>query len=150
MRANRGFTLIEVLIVVSIIAMLFTISWPALNKARLKVREAKLRADLDAVRRAYQACKNDTGGIGPSSLNDLTSATPPAWGYLDLGTGRGWPGVAIKPGDWNGPYIKKIPRDEINNTGLAWNSGIARATNTSPIWLPSGAISSDGTAYNTW
>lgn len=150
MRAKSGFTLIESLIVISILSMLTAIVWPSLHKARIQTQEAKLRADLEAVRRAYQACKNDTGGIGPRTLADLTSETPPAVGFLDLGTGRGWPLVAIPPGTWNGPYISKIPIDNVNKRAFAWNSTISRATNQSPIWINSTAISSDGTPYNTW
>lgn len=150
MRAKSGFTLIESLVTMSIIGMLMTIVWPTLHKARIKTQEAKLRADLEAVRRAYQASKNDTGGIGPRSLTDLTSATPPSHGYLDLGTGRGWPLVPIPTGSWRGPYINQIPNDNIHNRSFAWNSGIAKATNDSPIWINSSALSSDGTPYNTW
>lgn len=43
---NRGFTLIEMLIVVAIIGILGTIAYPSYNESALKSRRAEAQADL--------------------------------------------------------------------------------------------------------
>lgn len=150
MRKGRAFTLVEVMIVVLITGALMAVVMPSLTKARQRASETKLRGDLEALRRAYEACKVDTLGIGPPSIEALASANAPSWGWMDLGTGRGWVQRPIEAGHWNGPYIREMPVSRVPGVSFTYNSNIGRETNQSPIWLSSGSVSIDGTPYNTW
>jgi prepilin-type N-terminal cleavage/methylation domain-containing protein len=79
--AARGFSLVELLMVVSILGILSTISVPILMSARVRAVDAKALASLRAVSSAEYAFYANNGHFG--SLADL--ASPPLHGmrYLD-------------------------------------------------------------------
>jgi prepilin-type N-terminal cleavage/methylation domain-containing protein len=82
-KAKQGFTLIELLVVISIIGLLSTLAMVALNNARIRSRDAKRLADMNAVSTAMQlyaesnasgftgACKDSNGNAIalPTQLN---------------------------------------------------------------------------------
>ena len=76
MRRQRGFTLIEVLIVVVLVVVLASIALPTYRNSVLRAREATLREDLFRMRDAIDQHYADKGKY-PASLDDLVSA-----GYL--------------------------------------------------------------------
>lgn len=59
--ASKGFTLIELLVVVTIIAFLAVIGAAAFGNVQKNARDAKRRADVDAVSKALEANKNADG-----------------------------------------------------------------------------------------
>jgi general secretion pathway protein G len=73
---ERGFTIIELLIVLIVVAILAMIVVPRLMGAGREAREARLRADLRALRSAVQIFRADMGGH-PSKLDELLRHTPP-------------------------------------------------------------------------
>ena len=65
-RAQRGFTLLELLVVMTIIGILAAIAVPALRDSPKRAREATLRADLFTFRSVIDQYKGDKGEYPPS------------------------------------------------------------------------------------
>lgn len=70
LRDDKGFTLLELMIVVAIIGILATIAQPMFKTAVLKSREAALKENLFNLRSVLDQYCADTGSY-PDSLNDL-------------------------------------------------------------------------------
>lgn len=66
----RGFTLVELLIVMTIIGILASISVPSYKRSLIKARETVLMEDLYQIRRATDAYYADHAAY-PESLEDL-------------------------------------------------------------------------------
>ena len=75
-RSDSGFTLIELIIVVSIIGILASIAVPAMQNAPIKARESVIRADLYQMRSCIDQHLADKG-VYPESLQGLIDS-----GYL--------------------------------------------------------------------
>jgi general secretion pathway protein G len=75
-KASRGFTLLELMIVMAIILILATIGAGRFEQSLVRAHEAALKQDLFVMRNAIQQYTLDKEAA-PSSLDDLVSA-----GYL--------------------------------------------------------------------
>lgn len=71
-RAQRGFTLIELMVVMAIVVILMTIAAGKFQQMVTRAREATLASDLKVMRQAIQDYTRDKE-CGPSSLDDLVS-----------------------------------------------------------------------------
>jgi general secretion pathway protein G len=71
--ASRGFTLLELMIVISIIVILAVIAMPQYQKTITHARETVLRDDLYQLRKAIDLYAADKGKL-PQSLDELVSA----------------------------------------------------------------------------
>jgi len=72
---KKGFTIIELLTSITIIAILVGILIPALNLARNTARQAKQKAQFASISQAIMTFKNDMGYYPPSGWDATT--TPP-------------------------------------------------------------------------
>ena len=70
---SRGFTLLELMIVISIIVILAMIAMAQYNKTVLAAKEATLREDLFTMRKMIDQYAADKGKL-PQSLEDLKTA----------------------------------------------------------------------------
>lgn len=128
-RKDRGFTLIELMVVISIILILISIAVPIYNQSILRAKEAVLRQDLFAMRSVIDQYTMDKGKA-PQSLEDLIQAG----------------------------YLKEIPKDPFTNGRDTWQvvtedvllSVDQNEPGISDVHSGSNATGSDGTAYNTW
>ena len=59
---KRGFTLIELLTAMVIIGILASIALASYTNAQQKSRDSRRKTDLDAIKKALELAKNDTGG----------------------------------------------------------------------------------------
>jgi prepilin-type N-terminal cleavage/methylation domain-containing protein len=85
MRNRRGFTLVEIMIVVAIIALLAAIAIPNLLRARLNANESAAIAAMQTLSTAAQSYRSANPGY-PVNLFALSSDTPP---YIDSVLGSG-------------------------------------------------------------
>ncbi len=128
-RSDRGFTLIELMIVISLILILVSISIPAYNQSILRAKESVLKQDLFQLRSLISQYTLDKQKA-PQSLDDLVQAG----------------------------YIKQIPNDPMTGSNSTWTveqedslmSVDQQDPGISDVHSGAEQISSDGTAYNTW
>ncbi len=93
-RLQRGFTLLELMIVLVIIGLLAGIIGPNLFKNLEKSEKTTARAQIDAFTKAIDQYRLDTGNYPDKTAGLQALSVAPA-------------GVQ----NWNGPYLKKIPLD---------------------------------------
>jgi prepilin-type N-terminal cleavage/methylation domain-containing protein len=77
MKVNKGFTIIEVLVVIAIIAILTTLIFPSLNNMKKKNRDAERIADISSIQLglALYYSQHPTRGY-PKDINDNSDFSP--------------------------------------------------------------------------
>jgi prepilin-type N-terminal cleavage/methylation domain-containing protein len=99
MRKSKAFTLIELLIVISIIGVLLALSVFGLQGARESARDGRRKSDLESIRSGIEAYKSDCNAY-PSSL--------PAVGAALVGNGSTPTCLGTNT------YISQMPGDPLN------------------------------------
>ena len=82
-RSRAGFTLIEILLVVTIISLLAGIVAVSIPKYNMKARIAKAKADIDSIGVGIQSYLLDTGKY-PASMDALTQGDDPIIASIPL------------------------------------------------------------------
>ena len=126
---SRGFTLIELMIVISLILILVSISVPAYNTSILRAKESVLLQNLFTLRSLISQYTLDKQKA-PQSLEDLVTAG----------------------------YIKQIPIDPFTGKNDSWTveqeeyslSVDQQETGITDVHSGSALTSSSGTAYSSW
>src|ERR1700683_4995224 len=125
---SSGFTLLEMMIVISIMVILIAIAMPIYSQSVLRSREAVLRNDLFEMRSLISQYTLDKQKA-PQSLDDLVT----------------------------GGYIKMVPKDPMTNEAnweVVQEDVLLAVDQQDPgitdVKSASSASASDGTAYSTW
>jgi type IV pilus assembly protein PilA len=74
---NQGFTLVEIMIVVAIIALLAAIAIPNLLRAKISANDALAKSTLRSLSTASETYATANTGEYPSNITSLTGAVPP-------------------------------------------------------------------------
>ena len=125
---NRGFTLIEIMVVISIMLILLSVAMPIYSHSLTREREHNLRQNLNTLNRVITQYTLDKQAA-PKSLEDLVQAK----------------------------YIKAIPQDITGSTDT-WqveeDESIMSLEQTEPgitgVHSGSNQTASDGTTYSSW
>jgi general secretion pathway protein G len=126
---QRGFTLIEMIIVCAIIAILLGVAVPVYKLHLLHAHEAVLKQDLHTMREAIDQYTQDKMKA-PQGLEDLVSAG----------------------------YMHAIPQDPITHETATWQITMEEVmqsldqtqTGITDVHSGSTLTSTEGTPYNTW
>ncbi len=106
---RKGFTVIELLVVMVIIAMLAAMLLPALRKARAKAARDKARNEMAAIASAIVTAKHDIGYyVRICDLSDASPGSGQTYVYFNTGTQEDDTSVEseITAGHpWDGPYM---------------------------------------------
>ena len=73
----QGFTLVEIMIVVAIIALLAAIAIPNLLRAKVAANDALAKATVRSISTASEAYATANNGNYPLAITSLVNATPP-------------------------------------------------------------------------
>ena len=140
-RRRRGFTLVELLVVIVVLAVLAAIVLPKFMDSSRRSKEAALRSDLKLLRNAVGLFQTDTGSY-PLSLADLAATAAPAKGYDATGAQQN-----ITVADWHGPYLQAVPTDPIGGAAFTY---VTTSPNVGKVTSSTAGNGLDGTAYSTW
>lgn len=126
-RAEQGFTLIELMIVLTIMGILLAIAQPNLKITIIRAKEAVLKEDLFQIRDALDQYYADNAKY-PETLEELINSDDPSRSYL-----RDLPKDPFtRAPDW----ITVAPEGD--------EGGVFDVHSASPL------VAVDGTPYNTW
>ncbi len=113
---NRGFTLIEMLVVIAIISILIGIGINTFTIAQKKARDAQRQAALADLKKALEAYYIDHGSYPPMPPGPLVWATSAPDEASTNGNHNGGDWI---PGLVAGGYISKLPKDPSGGVGIA-------------------------------
>lgn len=125
LKNEKGFTLIELMIVVTIIGILATLSEPSFRQAIVKAREAALKKDLYIFRDVIDQYYADNGAYPPSLQELITKG-----------------------------YVRTIPVDPFTKTSDTWVEvmveGDGKETGAYDVKSGSDIVGTNNVPYNQW
>lgn len=148
---RKGFTLIEMLVVLLIIAVLAVVVLPRIMNARRRAKDEATRQTLAQLNTAVEEFEADLNCY-PTSLDDLFTRV--AAGYAGVGiAGTATTVVSVSDADtlWRGPYFMKataLPPVPLNQG--SWTL-VTTFANLGKVSITGVTIkASDGTYYTDW
>lgn len=114
---NRAFSLIEIIIVVTILGVLSALVLPSFQGHVAKAREATAKDNLKVVRTQIELYKLEHGGVPPGYINGAGAAEALlALQFTATSSETGAVSPSTVPAGIyvNGPYLKKLPINPFN------------------------------------
>lgn len=118
MKRARGFTLVEILIVVVLLGVLAAIVIPSISGSATSARETTLAMNLNLLRRFIPVYTSQHGEVPPGYPDGIRSAAPTEEAFVDQAimssnnqgetAARGTAGYPL------GPYLSNIPPNPFN------------------------------------
>jgi prepilin-type N-terminal cleavage/methylation domain-containing protein len=137
MKNKFGFTVVEVLVVIGIIAILTVIAFPAINNIRAKNRDSERVADISAIQLGLSLYYNQHTTLGyPANLDTLVSGNYITSDSKNTPDGQPYIYVPLKYGTSNGNKctyyhlgtVLELPSaqlDSANNTFSSKDGGVS-------------------------
>ena len=119
-RREDGFTLIELMIVLTLIAILLSIAVPTYQNSLIKAREAALMEDLHMMRDAIDKYYSDTGKY-PDAISELVEKKYLRAMPIDPFTGSTETWEEKQSDDGSGVYDVASGSDAAGRNGVAYN-----------------------------
>lgn len=114
-----GFTLVELLIVVSVVGLLTSLGALLLSKAQRRVRTATAQTELEMIATAVLELAWDTGCY-PNQVRRSESSSTEIWAL-----GGEEEGLTATDGtfsNWDGPYLDEVTEDEDGDPVDPWGN----------------------------
>jgi general secretion pathway protein G len=134
-RNKLGFTLVELLVVIVVLAVLAAIVLPKFMDSSARSKESALKSDLKLIRNAITLFQADIGKY-PNTLADLAGT--------DKTAVKGADGAVVTAADWHGPYLDSVITDPISGADFTYAKATGKVTSSAT------GNGLDGTAYSTW
>ncbi len=125
---NPGFSLLEVVLVVAIIAILAAIGIPRMSLGSRGANDSAVGGDLAVLRNAIDLYSAEHGGAFPTTANIVAQLTK----YTDI---AGATSDTKTTTHIYGPYIRNIPALPVGPDAQKGNSGIAASDAPGVGWL---------------
>ncbi len=120
--SSQGFTIIELMIVVTIVGILATLAVPSYHAAIVKAKEGALRQDLFSLRDVIDQHRADKGKY-PETIQALVSAG----------------------------YLRRVPTDPITGGPSSWQEMVDQAEGGMvDVFSGSELVGTNGVPYNQW
>ena len=122
MNREKGYTLVELMMIVTIVGILATLATPSYYQSAIKAKETALKHNLFAMRDVIDQFRTDRGKY-PSNLAELTAAG----------------------------YLKGIPVDPFTKSSGTWQEILDQVEGgVFDVHSGSDLVAFDGTPYNQW
>lgn len=120
--SSQGFTIIELMIVVTIVGILATLAVPSYHAAIVKAKEGALRQDLFSLRDVIDQHRADKGKY-PETIQALVSAG----------------------------YLRRVPTDPITGSTSSWQEMVDQGEGGMvDVFSGSDLVGTNGVPYNQW
>lgn len=120
--SSPGFTIIELMIVVTIVGILATLAVPSYHAAVIKAKEGALRQDLFSLRDVIDQHRADKGKY-PEAIDALVSAG----------------------------YLRRVPTDPLTGSTTTWQEMVDEGEGGMvDVFSGSDLVGTNGVPYNQW
>ena len=142
---KKGFTIIELLIVISVIAILVGISMPRFKGMQDEGNITKARGELKTLQAAVESYAIHHTNLAPAALADVTASSPVMVSVLPTDPFGGGADYGYAVSGSRRYYVIWSVGPAKNGSAAITDAGVATITNTSScIYITNGSSTADG------